>query len=130
MGPSTDELVGIVSWGISCADQDYPGVYTRISYYYDWIVDTMCELNPDPIGLPAGVVCPNNNNGGSAPVPSPVYSPVSSPVSSPVYSPVYSPPVSSPVAMDDDDDYSWDSVEDFLDDAYDWVCSLFGCRRN
>merc|ERR1712232_431809 len=46
--PSSDELVGIVSWGISCADDNYPGVYARISYYYDWIVNTMCELNSDP----------------------------------------------------------------------------------
>jgi trypsin len=40
-----DRLVGMVSWGRSCADADYPGVYTRISYFYDWIVGTMCVLN-------------------------------------------------------------------------------------
>jgi len=40
-----DRLVGIVSWGRGCADEDYPGVYTRISYFYDWIVGTMCALN-------------------------------------------------------------------------------------
>merc|ERR1712224_198926 len=83
--PSTDELVGIVSWGISCADQDYPGVYTRISYYYDWIVNTMCELNSDPYGLPADVSCTNGDLGGSP----------SSPGSS---------PSRQPVTYDDDDD--------------------------
>ncbi|MFV1983826.1 MAG: serine protease, partial [Thiohalomonadales bacterium] len=37
--------VGIVSWGNGCGTPDSYGVYTKVSYYNDWIVDSRDQLN-------------------------------------------------------------------------------------
>ena len=42
---SEGHQVGIVSSGIGCARTNYPGVYTRISGFEEWIHETLCQIS-------------------------------------------------------------------------------------
>jgi trypsin len=84
-----DRLVGIVSWGRGCADEEFPGVYTRISYFYDWIVETMCTMNVD--GVPDYVDC--NKILGIAENRDEDFSLIGTPAESPTPNPATPPPI-------------------------------------
>jgi len=50
-----DVQMGIVSWGVSCGNPYFAGVYSRISEHYDWIRDNVCEMSDKP---PQYMNCP------------------------------------------------------------------------
>jgi len=40
---SDDVQLGIVSFGVGCANADFPGIYARISDQWRWLEETVCE---------------------------------------------------------------------------------------
>jgi hypothetical protein len=75
-----DILVALVSWGVLCADPDYPGVNARVSEVSDWIDAMVCDLSDNP---PVDFFC----QGSLAPSESPSGNPTATTATTPTASP-------------------------------------------
>jgi hypothetical protein len=72
--------------GRECADDSHPGVYSRISYFYDWIVQSSCELSEKAPGyFHCEQVLAGNPDISSEPSAMPTQQPSSLPSSSPSF---------------------------------------------
>ncbi|CAF1477615.1 unnamed protein product, partial [Rotaria magnacalcarata] len=58
-------LVGLTSYGIGCARAAYPGVYTRVAYYQDWIRTTTSGAYTNATSSVSANIDPYSSNSNS-----------------------------------------------------------------
>mmetsp|Transcript_2554 Transcript_2554/g.3572 ORF Transcript_2554/g.3572 Transcript_2554/m.3572 type:complete len:464 (+) Transcript_2554:375-1766(+) len=47
---SKGELCGLISFGVGCGDENFPGVYAKVAPFFDWIEDVACSITKSESG--------------------------------------------------------------------------------
>ena len=91
--PADDVQVGMVSWGLRCAYEDFPGVGSRTTAS-DFITRTTCDIASDP----PPYLCGGGHNEPPAPPPVGGLAPPTTPAYAPT--PQYIPPTKAPTTTE------------------------------
>uniref|UniRef100_A0A7S4JFR0 Peptidase S1 domain-containing protein n=1 Tax=Odontella aurita TaxID=265563 RepID=A0A7S4JFR0_9STRA len=68
-GAETDVQAGIVSFGVGCANPDFPGIYARVSDQIEWIDEVVCSrsIGDPPTDFGCSIGADEDNDGDGLP---------------------------------------------------------------